>query len=348
MAKIKGKIDPGHSLNTKGKRAGNYREYKSNRNVAAKLVALLNGTGHFDVSLTLDPNDAWDMPLEQRAANAVRAGAAFFCSIHSNAHDDEDVRGTETFIHTNSSASQAFAQEVQSHLVGSLGTKNRGVKRANFGVLRGTYQHMLAILTEGEFYTNPAARAWMLTEDYENRYADGVARGICDFYNVKYTGKTAPAAPKTPPVIQTDDVGSIMVSVKAKDLYTYNSPDWNDKGPIVHKDEAFTVTKKLNVDGGIMYKLKSGLYITANPEYVELVGKVSEAKPEDKPDLVIVDVADLYTYKSKDWNDKGPIVHKGDAFTVTGSYNVDGGTMYKLKSGLYITANPDYVTYKKR
>lgn len=348
MAKIKGKIDPGHSERTPGKRAGTYREYLSNRHVAAKVVNLLNSTGAFDVSLTLDPNDPWDMPLSTRAANAVNAGAAFFTSIHSNAHDDPAVRGTETFVHTNSSASIPFAQQLQSHLVGSLGTKNRGVKKANFGVLRGTYRHMLAVLTEGEFYTNATARAWMLTEDYENRYAAGVARGICDFYDVSYSGVTAPSKPTTPPVIKTDDIGSLMVSVKAKDLYTYNSPRWEDKGPLVHEGEAFTVTQKLEVDGGIMYKLKSGLYITGNPKWVELVGKVEPVKTVDQPDLVIVKAKDLYTYTKADWKAKGPIVHAGEAFTITDTLNVDGGVMYKLKSGLYITANPEWVTYKKR
>ncbi|WP_146876841.1 N-acetylmuramoyl-L-alanine amidase [Bacillus subtilis] len=61
-----------------------------------------------------------------------------------------------------------------------------------------------------------------------------------------------------------------MVIVKAAQLYTYNSADWNDKGKIVKKGEAFTIKKELTVKGSKMYQLKSGLYITANTKYVSV------------------------------------------------------------------------------
>lgn len=61
-----------------------------------------------------------------------------------------------------------------------------------------------------------------------------------------------------------------MVIVKVSELYTYKSANWNDKGQIVKKGQAFTIKKELTVSGSKMYQLKSGLYITANSKYVEV------------------------------------------------------------------------------
>lgn len=93
------------------------------------------------------------IPLAERATIANRAKANVFVSIHLNAFNGV-ARGTETFLHTNSTASQSLANRINENLVNALGIPNRGVKRANFAVLRGTYQQSLAVLTEPRFIDN--------------------------------------------------------------------------------------------------------------------------------------------------------------------------------------------------
>ena len=62
------------------------------------------------------------------------------------------------------------------------------------------------------------------------------------------------------------------VKVICSSLWTYNSANWDDKAVVVHKGEVFTIiSDKIKVGGGYMYRLKSGLYITANPKYVEVI-----------------------------------------------------------------------------
>lgn len=58
--------------------------------------------------------------------------------------------------------------------------------------------------------------------------------------------------------------------VTAKNLYTYNTPNWKDKGALVKQGEVFTITKELIVEGSKMYQIKSGLYITANESHIKL------------------------------------------------------------------------------
>src|SRR5699024_5187023 len=64
------------------------------------------------------------------------------------------------------------------------------------------------------------------------------------------------------------------VEVLVDSLWTYNSADWNDRAVTVGKGEVFTVKRdRFPVDGGHMYQLKSGLYITASPTYVRAYTK---------------------------------------------------------------------------
>lgn len=273
-------IDPGHSRNTAGKRAGSnptYYEYLSNRNVAKRLRKMLEASG-FDCIYSCDLDDVADKSLAARANTAVMMHCDMYISIHSNA-GAESARGTETFVHNDSTSSIAPANLIQSYLVKELGTKNRGLKKANFGVLRGTYKSMYSLLTEGEFYTNTEARKWMLTADYEIRYARGVAKGVCAFYEVPFrTGEEINIpAPVTDvkPVVTTPDVGASIVRVKVAETWVYSSPNWDSKQFKVKEAEAFTVMEKVKVGNEYMYKLKSGLYITADENEVELDGKVA-------------------------------------------------------------------------
>lgn len=276
-------IDPGHRRSTPGKAVHPFYEWESNQRIAIALKKMLEASG-FETFFTIDINSDWDKPVYSRGVAARRAD--LLVSIHDNAHKDEDVTGTETFVHLNSTASVPVAQAVQSSLVKSLGTKNRGVKKADFGVLRGAYQHTLAILVEGEFFTNPEARKWMMTSDFDNRYAQGVAQGICSYFGYAFKGASVKpvAKPQQPSTPIKNPEKADMVLVKVANLYTYNSKNWKDKGAIVQKGEAFTIAKTHMVDGSKMYELVSGLYITANPEFVEfLPGALEVVKPVEKP-----------------------------------------------------------------
>lgn len=347
---IEGTLDPGHSRDTAGKRDGKnptFFEYLSNRNIARKAKTLIESTGRFKIHFPFNLDDPKDMSLTERCLQARKNGSKFFVSIHSNAHDNKDANGTETFIHPNTVASVGFANAIHSNLVKSLGTRDRGLKRAAFGVLSGSYQYMLSCLTEGEFFTNPTQRAWMLQEDYENRYALGIVQGLCSHYGVKAPSmnvlKPKPVVnlPVAPPAENNQ-----LLRVKAKSLWTYNSTKFADRAFTVGENEVFTIKKgPFAADGGTMYQLISGLYITANPEHVEPAGKITPVDVQPKNKLVRIKATTLYTYNSKKFADKSKtVVKRDDVFTVVqGPFAADGGRMYELKSGLFITANPEHV-----
>ena len=64
---------------------------------------------------------------------------------------------------------------------------------------------------------------------------------------------------------------SFLIRTKPKELWYYNRPDWNAKVATVKKGTVLTVVDTLTVNGFKMYKLKSGTFITANPQYVEKI-----------------------------------------------------------------------------
>jgi N-acetylmuramoyl-L-alanine amidase len=83
------------------------------------------------------------------------------------------------------------------------------------------------------------------------------------------------------------------------------------------------------------------------PKPVVEVKAVETVPAPAKTQTIQVLVGNLATYKTPNWNDKsGPVVHKGDVFTIKRSLVVAGSKMYELKSGLFITANPKYIKTK--
>nr|WP_277745167.1 DUF5776 domain-containing protein [Bacillus safensis] len=52
-----------------------------------------------------------------------------------------------------------------------------------------------------------------------------------------------------------------------------HKPSWSAKHKKVKTGEAFTIDKTVTVNGSKMYKLKSGLYITAASKYIEVKKK---------------------------------------------------------------------------
>lgn len=90
--------------------------------------------------------------LSERCIFANNGKYDYFISFHRNAYRPEEGLGAETYVHINgSSRAMLLAKEIQKGLV-VCGFRNRGVKRADFQVLRRT--KMPAVLIEIGFIDN--------------------------------------------------------------------------------------------------------------------------------------------------------------------------------------------------
>ena len=197
-------LDDGHGMGTAGKRTpilpnglksetGNFmHENEFNRAVISILDSILKRCGFR--TLLVAPTDA-DVSLKARTdlANAKKADA--FISAHANAYDGKfdgnDPEGVETFHYPNSTSGKKLATLVHKHLIQGTKQKDRGVKSANFHVLRET--DMVAILVEAGFMDNLYEAKLLLSKAFREEVATEIAKGICEYFGVPFVeGKEVP------------------------------------------------------------------------------------------------------------------------------------------------------------
>ncbi|OUM86641.1 MAG: hypothetical protein BAA01_11570 [Bacillus thermozeamaize] len=181
-------IDAGHGPDTPGKRSpdGSLREYQFNSAVARYVAdELLHG--YEDVEILFTHDDSRDVPLKERTDKANAWGADLFVSIHANAAGIggwSDAQGIETYVYkTLPQKAVAVAAAVQNHLVKTTGRRDRGVKTADFHVLRET--RMPAILVECGFMTNREECELLKSDAYRRKCAEAIVAGIVEVYGLK-------------------------------------------------------------------------------------------------------------------------------------------------------------------
>ncbi len=145
--------------------------------VALRVRELLAPT--FNVHLTREDDVYVSLGRRTAAPNA-----ACFVSIHCNAHAIRTANGIETFhFAMGHHRSAALAGTLQRHLVDWLVLRDRGVKTANFQVLRQTT--VPAVLVELGFISNPTEEALLESEQGRERAARAIANGVLEFLGVR-------------------------------------------------------------------------------------------------------------------------------------------------------------------
>ena len=214
-------VDAGHGGHDTGTIGPNGLEEKDLvLDVALKLGKLLENRLGAEVVYTRD--DDTFIPLETRTAIANKEQADLFISIHANSSSDPAARGVETYYLNFTSRADAlevaarenavseksihelqdlvkkialkekigesreFAVDVQRSLYAGLSAKspslrNRGVKKAPFVVLIGA--NMPSILAEISFVSNPDDAKKLKTNDYRQRIADSLYKGVAKYVN---------------------------------------------------------------------------------------------------------------------------------------------------------------------
>lgn len=210
-------LDPGHGGRNQNIGLGGYRESDFALAVATAARDLLQATGVTvlltrEADVDLCPGKPWveREDLAARCAIANAAGADLYASIHSNAvggsGDASAAHGTETYCYQRGGKGEALATAIQRRLVAALGTADRGVKTANFYVLRNTT--MPAALTEVAFHTHPGDVAILRDPAKQQLAARAIADGI-----LEVLGSRA-AAPMQPPTAGTPILGPAQATVE--------------------------------------------------------------------------------------------------------------------------------------
>jgi N-acetylmuramoyl-L-alanine amidase len=177
-------IDAGHGPNTPGKRSPDgMREYWFNSAVANAMKAELEK--YEGVSVLFTHEDGRDVPLTERTNKANRWGADVLVSIHANAFEGimGGHGGIDTFVYGTSGHSYKIAQIVQRNLIAATELRDRGVKVANFHMLRET--EMPAILIEHGFMDSTTDLPYLKSDDYRKLCGEINAKSIAEYYGLK-------------------------------------------------------------------------------------------------------------------------------------------------------------------
>lgn len=136
--------------------------------VAEKVCEYLVISGHNAV--TSQFNELYEITGH---SNALPAD--IFVSIHCNAAENIDAKGTETFYV--SQGGQRLAECVQGQIINTMQTVDRGVKPCNFYVVKNT--DATAILVELAFISNEPDET--LLAERGDDFAGAVYRGIIEY-----------------------------------------------------------------------------------------------------------------------------------------------------------------------
>ena len=143
-----------------------------NRKILEYLTALMKKEG-FSYSIV---SDEWkDIPLSERVvrANAIakERDNCIYVSIHHNAYGKgwNNAHGISTYHYPKSEKGFRLAGVFQNRIVEETKWRDRGVKNANFYVLK--YTSMPAVLTENGFMTNLKEAEVIMTDKGSERLA---------------------------------------------------------------------------------------------------------------------------------------------------------------------------------
>lgn len=186
-------IDPGHGIDTPGKRSpdGLFREYLWNRQVADLILEGLVSAG-IDASLVVTETN--DVSLRNRVnrvnsiCNRLGASNVLLVSIHANAAGNGsawmNAKGWSCYTSRGKTKSDqvaeclydAFEAEFQDREIRKDMSDGDRDWEENFYVLQKS--NCPAVLLENFFYDNREECAWMLQEETKRRIASAAVKGI--------------------------------------------------------------------------------------------------------------------------------------------------------------------------
>lgn len=193
-------LDPGHGGQDSGARGGRgVEEKRVVLDIARRLRTHLVAAG---VKVYMTRESDRFIELDERARRAGRWGADAFISIHLNSAGNASAAGTETYAlaaagysstagglsnlsqpgNRFEAANGMLAYQVQKAITARVGSADRGVKRSRFLVLKEA--PCPAILVECGFVSNRREEERLLTEDYREALALGLARGTLNYLNL--------------------------------------------------------------------------------------------------------------------------------------------------------------------
>lgn len=177
-------IDPGHGGSDSGAQGNGLQEKNLTLEISKKIRDMLSAYENIQVRLSREGDQT--LSLKQRTDMANSWGAEFLLSVHINAGGGtgyEDYRHDKVSISSPAGRIQAVIHNTITAAIQRYGVRDRGVKSANFHMLRES--HMPALLTENLFIDNVSDAALLKQSGFINAIARGHVNGLVNAFGLK-------------------------------------------------------------------------------------------------------------------------------------------------------------------
>ena len=177
-------IDSGHGGTDPGKVGVNgVNEADVNLKIAQKLKKILEAQG---VTVIMTREDEGSLAgsksedMQKRVSIINEKKPALAVSVHQNSYSSEEVHGAQVFYYTNSAEGGKAARIMQEALLDVDGDNKRKEKANDtYYMLKRT--DVPVIIVECGFLSNRAEADLLVTEEYQDRLAEAIAKGILEY-----------------------------------------------------------------------------------------------------------------------------------------------------------------------
>lgn len=184
-------IDPGHGGKDPGAVNGEYQEKRLALEIAYKLTDKITP---YDFKVLLTRQGDKYLSLQERCDMANKCKCDLFISIHINSATNPSANGIETLCY-DEFQSKNLAKYIQKALITATGAKDRGVSPTNMlYVLNST--KMPAVLVEAGFISNQEDLELLIDNYYQDKIAEAIALGICDYFEIQSKNKVFVTGPQ--------------------------------------------------------------------------------------------------------------------------------------------------------
>ena len=276
-------IDPGHGGYDDGSSGNGLLEDELNLQIGLKLQKKLEARG-IEVKMSRTTDEY--LSLGERAEMANEYGADIFVSNHINSFDQASANGIETYYHRDKSSHKPLSDDIQNNAIKQTGAVNRGVKNANFAVLREST--MPSSLFEAGFISNKAEASKLGSDAYQDKLATALADGIEKYLkdNIKLNGveEKPDVKPEEKPEVKPEEkpeatIKTGTVSASALNVRSGASTSSSIIGSLNNGAKVEIVSTS---NGWHKIKYKNGYgYVSA--DYIK-VDSSNTSKPENKPE----------------------------------------------------------------
>lgn len=171
-------VDAGHGGSEPGSVSpSGLKEKDLNLDIAQRLATALRAAGA-KVFMIRDSDVKVDFRDRPEIANEEKVEV--LVSIHCNSFTDASKRGTEVYYFRDGHGGQELAQALHKTLVSSLGLPDRGLKTADYNVIRHT--KMPAALIEVAYLSNPVEEKLLADPVFREKAAQAIAEGIMAYF----------------------------------------------------------------------------------------------------------------------------------------------------------------------